>query len=99
MSQAGWQRLEIDGKVYAWEGPLHEMTEGPPLIEPEGLITALSKAGLRCLPFYLDNRLQGHLKGLRELYLLDEFGRKRLVMNPWEQMWMVQPKNASRGGR
>lgn len=92
LAKAGWQRIEVDGNVYAWEGPLQEMPEGPPLIEPEGLINALMKSRIRCVPYYLEQRTQGHLRGFRELYMLDDFGRKRLVMNPWEQMWMVESK-------
>lgn len=92
LEKAGWKRMEIEGQVYAWEGPLEEMTEGRPFPAPYDLVNSLIRARLQVRPYFREHLLQGHLEDFRELYMLDDLGRKHLVMNPAEQVYMVRPK-------
>jgi hypothetical protein len=89
----GWERVQFDGHTYAWEGPLHELPDGPPFLAPEGLSQFLLKERIHGPLRYPDQVPDAELQGYRQLYLLDKLGRKCRVMDGFGEVLMVQPRS------
>jgi hypothetical protein len=94
LAKDGWERLQFEGNTYAWEGPLHELPEGPPFPVPDGLLQMLVKEGIHGPRRFPDQVPSAELQGYRQLYMLDKLGRKCRVTDGLGEVLMVQPRSS-----
>lgn len=92
LAEEGWQRLQFGGRTYAWEGPLHTLPDGPPFRAPNDLIQALGKERVGGPWRFPDQVQQAELDGYRQLFMLDELGRKCPVMDGFGQVLTAKPR-------
>lgn len=92
LAKKGWKQTEFEGRTYAWEGPLHELPDGPPFPAPDTLVNEFFKRRLPCMYRYPEQVQDAQLEGYMELFMLDPVGTKRRVMHRGGQVLLVRPK-------
>jgi hypothetical protein len=88
----GWQQIEHAGKVYAWDGPLEELTEGQGVPIPDTLPAALGEQGLRAVTGIPDDLWNEYSKGYVRVWHIDGRLRKHLVVSKDKQVLLVRPE-------
>lgn len=91
LERAGWKEVRIDGKRYAWDGPIEDLKEGRGVPLPEPLIKALSDHGLRATTGIPDNLLNEYSKGYQEVWHIDERMVRHAVISKDSQVLLVKP--------
>jgi hypothetical protein len=92
LRRAGWERIEFEGRTYAWEGPLEELTEGQGVPLPERLPDALRAKKLRPTTGIPGDLLNEYSKGYQQLWYIDSRMRKRAVISRDRQVLLVKPE-------
>ncbi len=86
-----WEGVEIDGQLYAWDGPLEHFTDATPKGFPEDLLDKLRAAGLRLTSGIDGDLLNEHSKGYEKLYLIDRDRRRRhMLVNRDKQVLLAK---------
>jgi len=91
LEEDGWDKVEVDGKVYAWDGPLEKLSDGIYKPIPVDKYAAFQATGIELVSGD-PNRLDGlFAKGYSPLHLIDfDRGRKHRLLTRDSQVLMVK---------
>lgn len=76
LAEQDWEKVDVDGQVYAWEGPLEKLSDGPYKPIAQDKFEAFISAGLKLRSCNPDKPKGPLSNGYSFLYLID-FNRER----------------------
>ena len=87
----GWRHVDLDGKRYAWDGPLEDLKEsfGVPL--PEALIARLTEEGMQPTTGIPGDLWNEFSKGYQQVWFIDAHRYKHAVVSRDKQVLLVNP--------
>lgn len=91
LDDGGWKQVELEGKRFAWEGPLEDLKESNGVPLPDGLIPALQARGMSPrtgIPGDLWNEFS---QGYVQVWYIDQRMYKHAVVSGDKQVLLAKP--------
>jgi hypothetical protein len=90
LDDAGWKQVELEGKRFAWEGPLEDLKESNGVPLPDGLIPALQACGMSPRTGIPGDLLNEFSQGYVQVWYIDQRMYKHAVVSRDKQVLLAK---------